>query len=104
MAEELQAPSVPAVRTVPMRVVAQDPSVLAADGKRILTSVIDVPAEDLLPGPRGDRVHVVDYDCRRRTPRPPGPRARARRSLGRGARLRHPRGPGLPTPETRTRW
>lgn len=44
-----------------MTVIAQDPSVQRADG-RILMAAIDVPAEDLLPGPIGYRVQVVDYD------------------------------------------
>lgn len=44
-----------------MSVIAQDPSVQRADG-RILMASIDVPAEDLLPGPIGYRVQVVDYD------------------------------------------
>lgn len=45
-----------------MTVVAQDPSVRRADG-RVLMASIDVPAEDLLPGPIGYRVQVVDYDA-----------------------------------------
>jgi hypothetical protein len=44
-----------------MSVIAQDPSVRRADG-RILMASIDVPAEDLLAGPIGYRVQVVDYD------------------------------------------
>lgn len=44
-----------------MRIVAQDPSVRV--GGRILTAVVNVPAEELAPGPRGYRVHVVDYDA-----------------------------------------
>lgn len=45
-----------------MTVVAQDPSVTSADGK-ILMAQIDVPAEQLAPGPIGYRVQVVDYDA-----------------------------------------
>jgi len=45
-----------------MTVVAQDPSVKTADGKHILMSKVTVPAEILADGPRGYRVHVVDYD------------------------------------------
>lgn len=45
-----------------MSVVAQDPSVRNPDGS-ILMAEIDVPAEELAPGPRGYRVHVVDYDA-----------------------------------------
>ncbi len=44
-----------------MSVIAQDPSIRRADG-RILMSEIEVPAEDLDPGPIGYRVQVVDYD------------------------------------------
>ena len=44
-----------------MTVVAQDPCVRRGD--RILTAKVAVPAEDLVPGPRGYRVHVVDYDA-----------------------------------------
>ena len=43
-------------------IVAQDPSVLDRRGDPLLTSV-DVPAEDLTPGPSGYRVRVVDYDA-----------------------------------------
>src|SRR5690606_37285491 len=45
-----------------MTAVAQDPSVRRANG-RILMATIDVPAENLLPGPIGYRVQVVDYDA-----------------------------------------
>ena len=41
-------------------IIAQDPSVKVGD--RIVRASIDVPAEELLPGPRGYRVAVVDYD------------------------------------------
>ena len=44
-----------------MSIIAQDPGVKGANG-RILMAQIDVPAEDLLPGPIGYRVQVVDYD------------------------------------------
>ena len=40
--------------------IAQDPSV-RLDG-RILTASVRIPAEPLEPGPRGARLHVVDYD------------------------------------------
>nr|QCL09649.1 hypothetical protein pC5.8a_157 [Rhizobium rhizogenes] len=43
-----------------LSIIAQDPSV-KIDGK-IVRASIDVPAEELLPGPRGYRVVVVDYD------------------------------------------
>jgi hypothetical protein len=44
-----------------MSVIAQDPSIRRSNG-RILMAQLDVPAEDLSPGPIGYRVHVVDYD------------------------------------------
>lgn len=53
--------SVPLPRTRKLSIIAQDPSILGANGK-ILTTQIDVPAEELAPGPRGHRVHVIDYD------------------------------------------
>ncbi len=55
------APGLPQARLRKMRIVAQDPSV--AVGGRILTAEVDVPAEELAPGPRGYRVHVIDYDA-----------------------------------------
>lgn len=48
-------------RTRKLVIIAQDPSVKGLNGK-ILTTEIEVPAEELSPGPRGCRVHVVDYD------------------------------------------
>lgn len=45
-----------------MTVIAQDPNVRRADGS-ILMATIEVPAEDLVPGPIGYRVHVVDFDA-----------------------------------------
>jgi hypothetical protein len=68
------APSDPAVKPVPvpsvgvrparrqMTVVAQDPSLRGADGN-ILMATAAVPAEDLVAGPMGYRVQVVDYDA-----------------------------------------
>lgn len=44
-----------------LTVVAQDPGVTTRSGKVLMTQV-EVPAEALTPGPRGHRVHVVDYD------------------------------------------
>jgi hypothetical protein len=69
MASPSIAPA-PRVRTVQMRVVAQDPSLRTAGGD-ILTAVIDVPAEELAVGPRGYRVQVVDYDASARCLYPP---------------------------------
>lgn len=43
-----------------LTIVAQDPSVKA--GGKILTTEVQVPAEELAPGPRGYRVNVIDYD------------------------------------------
>lgn len=43
-----------------MTVIAQDPSVGTDD--RILMATLDVPADDLDPGPIGYRVQVVDFD------------------------------------------
>ena len=47
-------------RTRKLTIIAQDPSVRS--NRRILRASVDVPAEDLAPGPWGYRVHVVDYD------------------------------------------
>lgn len=50
----------PQAQTRFFRVIAQDPSVKIKE--KILTTLLEVPAEDLLPGPWGYRVQVVDYD------------------------------------------
>lgn len=50
---------------VPMRqwtVLAQDPGVLDVGGKA-LTTTVSVPAERLERGPKGHRIHVIDYDA-----------------------------------------
>jgi hypothetical protein len=47
-------------RTRLLTIVAQDPSV-KVNGK-ILTTQVEVPAEEIAPGPRGYRVQVIDYD------------------------------------------
>ena len=52
--------SQPKPRTRRLTIIAQDPSV-TIDGK-ILTAQIDIPAEEIATGPRGYRVHVIDYD------------------------------------------
>jgi hypothetical protein len=56
--------SVPLPRTRKMTIIAQDPSVTVTNGgaRKILTAQVDVPAEDLAPGPSGHRVNVIDYD------------------------------------------
>lgn len=48
-------------RTQKLTIVAQDPSVRV--GGRILTVEIEVPAEELAPGPRGYRLQVINYDA-----------------------------------------
>ena len=47
-----------------MTVIAQDPSVRHKG--RILMAKVALPAEDLIPGPMGYRVQIVDYDSTRR--------------------------------------
>jgi hypothetical protein len=44
-----------------LMIIAQDPCVRASG--RIVTAMVTVPAELLADGPRGHRVHVVDYDA-----------------------------------------
>jgi len=51
----------PDLRTRFLTIVAQDPAIRSGNGK-ILTAEVSVPAEELAPGPRGYRVHVVDFD------------------------------------------
>jgi hypothetical protein len=58
--EEYREHTEPVAQTVPVTVIAQDPSVKA--GRHILTAVVRIPAEHLEAGPRGARLHVVDYD------------------------------------------
>jgi hypothetical protein len=43
-----------------LTIIAQDPSVRIRE--RILTAQVEIPAEELLPGPCGYRVNVIDYD------------------------------------------
>ena len=47
-------------RTRKLTIVAQDPGVRI--NNRFLRTQIDVPAEEIGVGPRGYRVHVVDFD------------------------------------------
>ena len=63
-------------RTRTVTILAQDPSVRDRSGE-ILKATVQVPWEDLEPGPTGHRVQVVDYDATTRTLyRPAGVRAR----------------------------
>jgi len=48
-----------------MTIIAQDPSIKNSDGE-ILRTRVNIPYEELGPGPRGYRVHVVDYDSSQR--------------------------------------
>ena len=56
----------------PFTVLAQDPAVRRADGSALTTRLL-VPAERLSPGPKGHRVHVIDYDASRDRYRRPAP-------------------------------
>jgi hypothetical protein len=47
--------------TCTLTVIAQDPSVTSRG--KMLTTELTVPAEELLPGPCGYRINVVDYDA-----------------------------------------
>jgi hypothetical protein len=53
------------MRTQRLRIIAQDPAVKFRG--RILTSTVEVPAEEIAPGPWGHRVHVVDFDASTQT-------------------------------------
>ena len=48
------------MHTRKLTILAQDPSVRV--GGKVLRAIVEVPAEELAPGPWGYRVHVVDYD------------------------------------------
>jgi len=52
------SPNLPNIRK--LTIVAQDP--LVRIGGRILTAEVEIPAEELLPGPCGYRINVIDYD------------------------------------------
>jgi hypothetical protein len=52
-----------------LTVLAQDPSV-TKDGKAV-TAQVAVPTESLAPGPKGHRVHVIDFDVTRNLFFPP---------------------------------
>jgi hypothetical protein len=53
----------PETRT--LTIIAQDPSIKDAD-RKVLRARVRIPYEDLQPGPRGYRVHIVDYDSSQR--------------------------------------
>lgn len=59
-------------KTRRMTIAAKDPSAKGHDGA-ILTAEVEVPYEDLEDGPRGHRVHVVDYDASHGTLYKPAP-------------------------------
>jgi hypothetical protein len=53
-------------RTRQLTVIAEDPALVYTKGPkkgRIVTAKISIPAERLDPGPRGYRIHVIDYDA-----------------------------------------
>ena len=52
----------PIPRTQKLTIIAQDPGVRDKAGC-ILRAVVELPAENLQPGPWGYRVHVIDYDA-----------------------------------------
>lgn len=60
----------PNQRTYSMRIVAQDPSVLAADGNPLIADV-DVPADRFEAGLRGHRIRIIDYDSSKGVYTPP---------------------------------
>ena len=67
--QEVQEPqpfgTEPLTRT--LRIIAQDPSVKLGSGhgkpRQILTTEVTIPCERLEAGPRGYRLHVIDYDA-----------------------------------------
>ena len=82
-------------RTRRLTVVAQDPGVRTGPERRILTAPVQLPYEELGPGPTGHRVHVVDYDSSTQTfyeptdaPAPAAP----------------PTAPAAPPPPTPSSW
>jgi hypothetical protein len=52
----------PIPRTQKLTIIAQDPGVRDKEGC-ILRAEVELPAENLQPGPWGYRVHVIDYDA-----------------------------------------
>lgn len=57
--------TLPKPRAQKLTIIAQDPGVRVRVGgkERILLASVDVPAEELAPGPWGYRVQVIDYDA-----------------------------------------
>src|SRR5262245_38653354 len=51
----------PLARTRRLTIIAQDPSIKDLNGK-VLKTTVEIPAEELAPGPRGYRAIVIDYD------------------------------------------
>jgi hypothetical protein len=49
-----------------LTIIAQDPG-LSVENDQILTAEVEVPLEDLEPGPRGYRAYIIDYDVSTRT-------------------------------------
>lgn len=59
--EFTESPDAPR-RHIALRIIAQDPSVKGDDDK-ILTSTVKIPWSRMEDGPRGARLHVVDFDA-----------------------------------------
>ncbi len=61
--------------TQKLTIIAKDPSVKLSKPARlthqILTAQVEIPMEDLAPGPRGYRAQVIDYDVSKRLLYPP---------------------------------
>lgn len=53
------------MKTRKLTIIAQDPSILNASGK-ILRTEVNIPYENLAPGPRGYRLNIIDYDSTQR--------------------------------------
>jgi hypothetical protein len=52
----------PLRRTQKLTIIAKDTTVKVGADRRILRAKVEIPAEELAPGPRGYRVQVIDYD------------------------------------------
>ena len=62
----------PDKRYYSMRILAQDPSVLARDDNPLIADV-DVPSDRIEAGPRGHRIRIIDYDSSKGVFTPPAP-------------------------------